>query len=248
MFMLRAVRPCLLVAALAPTALADVAFNNFGSGDSYHGNGWIVFGPTSSIHWTHAFQFTAQAGGTINGLVVPIQHLQNQTNEYSFEIYSDAGGQPGTSLGVIGAAPGFINNSPPLPPPVTVPVSGSITLTGGTVYWLVGKGTGDAQGTWHQNDQNVLGMRAFSISGGSWITGEVEIGAFRIEVAGGAPCYANCDQSTVAPILNVGDFTCFLQRFAAGDSYANCDQSTVQPVLNVGDFTCFLQRFAAGCP
>jgi hypothetical protein len=61
-------------------------------------------------------------------------------------------------------------------------------------------------------------------------------------------CYANCDGSTVPPVLNVGDFTCFLQRFAAGDSYANCDQSTIPPVLNVGDFTCFLQRFAAGCP
>jgi hypothetical protein len=61
-------------------------------------------------------------------------------------------------------------------------------------------------------------------------------------------CYANCDGSTVAPVLNVGDFTCFLQRFAAGESYANCDNSTVAPVLNVGDFTCFLQRFAAGCP
>jgi hypothetical protein len=65
----------------------------------------------------------------------------------------------------------------------------------------------------------------------------------------GAPtCYANCDNSTVAPVLNVGDFTCFLQRFAAGESYANCDSSTVAPVLNVGDFTCFLQRFAQGCP
>jgi hypothetical protein len=61
-------------------------------------------------------------------------------------------------------------------------------------------------------------------------------------------CYANCDGSTAAPILNVGDFTCFLQRFAAGESYANCDDSTAPPVLNVGDFTCFLQRFAAGCP
>jgi hypothetical protein len=63
-----------------------------------------------------------------------------------------------------------------------------------------------------------------------------------------AACYANCDNSTVAPVLNVGDFTCFLQRFAAGELYANCDQSTTAPVLNVGDFTCFLQRFAAGCP
>jgi hypothetical protein len=61
-------------------------------------------------------------------------------------------------------------------------------------------------------------------------------------------CQANCDDSTTAPILNVGDFTCFLQRFAAGDLYANCDASTQSPVLNVGDFTCFLQAFAAGCP
>jgi hypothetical protein len=60
-------------------------------------------------------------------------------------------------------------------------------------------------------------------------------------------CYPNCDNSTTPPILNVGDFTCFLQKFAAGDPYANCDQSTTPPVLNVGDFTCFLQKYAAGC-
>jgi hypothetical protein len=66
--------------------------------------------------------------------------------------------------------------------------------------------------------------------------------------AGPGSCYANCDGSTATPILNVADFTCFLQRFAAGESYANCDVSTSPPVLNVADFTCFLQRFAAGCP
>jgi hypothetical protein len=60
-------------------------------------------------------------------------------------------------------------------------------------------------------------------------------------------CYANCDASTVAPVLNVADFACFLQRFAAGEPYANCDQSTTEPVLNVADFACFLQKFAAGC-
>ena len=61
-------------------------------------------------------------------------------------------------------------------------------------------------------------------------------------------CYPNCDGSTAAPVLNVADFTCFLQRYAAGESYANCDQSATPPVLNVADFTCFLQRYAAGCP
>lgn len=61
-------------------------------------------------------------------------------------------------------------------------------------------------------------------------------------------CYANCDGSTAPPVLNVNDFTCFLNRFAAGDTYANCDGSTGLPVLNVNDFTCFLNSYASGCP
>ncbi len=61
-------------------------------------------------------------------------------------------------------------------------------------------------------------------------------------------CYPNCDASTIAPVLNVLDFSCFLNRFAAGDTYANCDNSTTAPVLNVLDFSCFLNKFAAGCP
>jgi O-glycosyl hydrolase len=60
-------------------------------------------------------------------------------------------------------------------------------------------------------------------------------------------CYANCDQSTSSPVLNVADFTCFFQKFAIGDPYANCDGSTASPVLNVADFTCFLQQFGMGC-
>jgi hypothetical protein len=60
-------------------------------------------------------------------------------------------------------------------------------------------------------------------------------------------CYANCDQSTTEPTLNIADFACFLARFADADPYANCDQSTTDPILNIADFTCFLIRFAAGC-
>jgi len=61
-------------------------------------------------------------------------------------------------------------------------------------------------------------------------------------------CYANCDGSTIPPILNVSDFTCFLNKYSAGDPYANCDGSTVPPILNVNDFTCFLNSYSAGCP
>ncbi|MEX2220022.1 MAG: hypothetical protein WD749_14820, partial [Phycisphaerales bacterium] len=61
-------------------------------------------------------------------------------------------------------------------------------------------------------------------------------------------CYANCDESTQLPVLNVQDFSCFLGRYSAGEAYANCDESTTAPVLNVQDFGCFLTRYAAGCP
>ena len=68
-----------------------------------------------------------------------------------------------------------------------------------------------------------------------------------VDTFAGSPCYANCDQSAAAPVLNANDFQCFLNKFAAGDSYANCDNSTAAPVLNANDFQCFLNSFAAGC-
>ena len=71
--------------------------------------------------------------------------------------------------------------------------------------------------------------------------------SFPAEIATVTVCYANCDCSATAPVLNVNDFTCFLNKFSAGDPYANCDGSTSPPLLNVLDFTCFLNRFAAGC-
>ena len=59
-------------------------------------------------------------------------------------------------------------------------------------------------------------------------------------------CYAECDHS-INGWLNANDFQCFLDRFAAGDPWANCDQSTIPPVLTANDFQCYLNAFAAGC-
>jgi hypothetical protein len=72
--------------------------------------------------------------------------------------------------------------------------------------------------------------------------------AFRgVDFTPPTPCFANCDGSTAQPFLNVADFVCFQQTFAAGNSAANCDNSTSPPILNVADFVCFQQSFAAGC-
>lgn len=61
-------------------------------------------------------------------------------------------------------------------------------------------------------------------------------------------CYANCDGSAGPAMLNILDYVCFQQKFAAGDPAANCDGSVSPPVLNVADFVCFMNKYAAGCP
>jgi hypothetical protein len=64
---------------------------------------------------------------------------------------------------------------------------------------------------------------------------------------GPVPCYANCDGSTIEPVLTGNDFLCFLSAFVQGSSYANCDGSTGQPVFTANDFVCFVSAYAAGC-
>ena len=83
------------------------------------------------------------------------------------------------------------------------------------------------------------------LPGGAGGPAIVDMGALEFQ---GTTCYANCDRSSSPPVLNVNDFICFQQKFAASDPYANCDGSTTPPVLNVNDFICFQQKFAAGCP
>jgi hypothetical protein len=92
-------------------------------------------------------------------------------------------------------------------------------------------------GTIGQPDAGDLSGGGFALAGGFW----GGVGSISL-------CYPNCDASTAAPVLNIADFACFLNKFAAGDSYANCDGSTASPVLNIADFACFLNQFAAGCP
>jgi subtilisin-like proprotein convertase family protein len=85
-----------------------------------------------------------------------------------------------------------------------------------------------------------------NLDGGSLNSWSMTVTPGQLPTCTGA-CYANCDASTVAPLLNANDFQCFLNKFAANDSYANCDGSTVIPTLNANDFQCFLNAFATGC-
>jgi cytochrome c peroxidase len=62
-------------------------------------------------------------------------------------------------------------------------------------------------------------------------------------------CYADCDQSTGAGVLDVFDFLCFQNSFVSAQAYAcDCDTSTGAGVCDVFDFLCFQNAFVAGCP
>jgi hypothetical protein len=58
-------------------------------------------------------------------------------------------------------------------------------------------------------------------------------------------CYSNCDLSQGPKRLNVNDFVCFINKYAALDPYANC---TLDAVIDIADFSCFMTKFAQGCP
>jgi len=120
--------------------------------------------------------------------------------------------------------------------------------------WDPQRGTRDLNSLTEGIPSGFIIDRALKINDAGWIVGDGHYGpnwgssrSFVLKPI--APsCYANCDGSTAAPALNVQDFICFLNRYAAGDPNANCDGSTIAPILNVLDFGCFLNAYAAGCP
>ncbi len=93
--------------------------------------------------------------------------------------------------------------------------------------------------------QGRVGLLKFSVVGTTG-QGGLHLAAVSLSTCG-APCYANCDGSTAAPMLTANDFQCYLNKFSVGDPYANCDGSTATPTLTANDFQCFLNAFSAGC-
>jgi trimeric autotransporter adhesin len=218
-----------------------IAIYNDGSGDALYAGGNFTHAggvPAASIARWDGTAWSALAGGGISG----------GTNTLSTMAVFDDGAGPALFVG------------------------GGFTEAGGMPVDRIARWTG--AGGWSAIPNGPLHPSLATVSiillhnDGSGIGPALFIGGGFTEV-GGAPagsltrygcagvCYANCDGSTVAPALNVDDFTCFVNEFAAAQSlpsaqqighYANCDGSTFAPVLNVDDFTCFINRYALGCP
>jgi hypothetical protein len=200
----------------------DVDSTNYTDSPNYPTRGYIVDPAT--------FHFHAGAGS----MALPIP-LPGNTHAYFMLRNND----PAVDGFVFGAGVDEI-----VPLPVNVGVSNCFTrfertFTVGTI--LPSLDILDAIGHW---DYEYMSVFDWGVSIGSIDLMYVDYTSITIA----RPCYANCDGSTAAPVLNVADFTCFLQKFSTGNPYANCDGSTTAPVLNVQDFTCFLQKFAVGCP
>jgi DNA-binding beta-propeller fold protein YncE len=118
----------------------------------------------------------------------------------------------------------------------------AVDAAGGKIYW--GEDISDESNDGAIARANLDGTGSEYVAFGIGLVNDIVV----VRPSGPAPCYANCDASTTAPVLNVLDFNCFINRFSAGESYANCDGSTSPPVLNVLDFNCFINRFTGGCP
>lgn len=242
----------------APAAAQMIAFDNFGPGNEYNtGSGYFVRGPfhaSTAPDWTQGWLFESQATGGITELYLPLVHT-GATNEFRIQFHENDGQTPGALVGQFEGIMGGTNAERF----VTIEGDASILLTAGQQYWIILYAINDGSGTWYQNNQGVSLLRCLSRNQGvSWTYGTTNAPVFRLTVDDVTPvCYANCDASTTPPVLNVDDFTCFINEFASAQSlpyeqqlvhYANCDSSTTAPVLNVEDFTCFINAFAAGCP
>jgi len=147
---------------------------------------------------------------------------------------------PGSSANLTGDAFNCAGTLPYGVPPTTT--SGSTVILGITVNY----GFTLAMGL------DATGIAGFSLTNvtlsPSILTGYLQFDAGSATLTRQYYCPANCDGSTTTPVLNVNDFSCFLNKFAAADTLANCDCSTTTPILNVNDFSCFLNQFASGCP
>ncbi len=158
-------------------------------------------------------------------------------------------------------SPGPVMTDSPLTPYQLVPSGANVvyhaTATAGATYQWLKNGTPLTDGG------HVSGAASQTLTINPAMSGDM--GLYAISATNGcgtitrAPvilaveCYANCDNSVVAPVLNPNDFQCFLNVFAAGcqnppNCYANCDGSTVAPLLTANDFQCFLNAYATGCP
>jgi hypothetical protein len=214
--------------------------------------------------------FEGQAGWTIGSLEFwggYAQETPGNTQGFMIRFYEDNGGQVGPllltqdvmtftrehfythpSLNFVGYRYALT-----LDQPFAVPSAGQYWMS---VVAILDRGAGSPEPQWgwvSSTDFNAPVAKQWFFSPGNFTDLSADM-SFVLHAAGPSACYADCDQNET---LNVDDFICFINEFAAAQGlppaqqiahYANCNGSTSEPVLTVDDFICFINEFAQGCP
>jgi FG-GAP repeat len=98
-------------------------------------------------------------------------------------------------------------------------------------------------------DLNGDGVNDMAVGAAQDDDGGRDRGAIWVMFLDGPLCYADCDQSTGAGVLDIFDFLCFQTAFVTNNPYAcDCTTSTGPLVCDVFDFLCFQNSFVTGCP
>ncbi|MEM1447802.1 MAG: hypothetical protein AAGI22_01745 [Planctomycetota bacterium] len=195
-----------LVAALslATTAVhADVVYDNLGPTDDYQPQvGWVVSdGPPFGTAVEQAMPFQPSAGGRLDRIEFAMTMVGGpDTTTIVIDVYSDAGGVPGTSLESVTLVTLVeANPASPLVPLLVADFSDSLVLDPMQTYWLVIANGVPLNGNflvWNQNAMGDNGDVADRRNGGpGWnlFSGQ-DRGAFRVmtaEALGTNYCAAN---------------------------------------------------------
>jgi hypothetical protein len=151
----------------AASSFAGVIYSNLGAGNSYTGLAYTTIDTTSAF--SVGTTFTAATSGNLTDVLVPVS--DDPYGTLTFDLYSDASGQPGTLL------ESWTNVSVPvLPSSITLISLASALhpfLSSGGVYWFTA--TSDMTLTtpsygiaWDENNQGVAGGIWSSNTGSPW--------------------------------------------------------------------------------
>ena len=154
-----------LLALAAVAANADIAFNNFGVGDTFSASAW-----NDNQAQSLAMPFTSATTGAVSSITVALGLGANYTAHLELD---DNGLNPGTiieswNFAGTGAAQ-------------TLTGTGSVNITNGTNYWLeIDPQTVNDNGSWFENSVGQNGTFLYT-NGGTWFSFTSTESVFRVQ-------------------------------------------------------------------
>lgn len=176
---IRAVAGIVLIGT-GSVAADQIARDTFGPGNSFNGTSVVQFGGPFAPSDRMGFRFQAQASGGVSRLTLGLISRGGDPSPVDFELYADAGGLPGTRLGVWTAA------IPVGPPVFQLDTDGSVPVLQGTTYYFVVHPTDhQREYWWFASPDPTPGLLVSQAPGEPWTSVShpwLPNSAFRIEV------------------------------------------------------------------